>query len=243
MLQTILLVSALLLIPTVDNPAWTGNFSNDTEQMILARAIYGEARGEPYDGMVAVAWSIRNRVENPSWWPSSEESYFPTYSSIILEPGEYAVFGLYDENRPYVENPSLLFDIPEEEAAWRTSYAVAGKVMNGEIPDNTYGADSFESSESRGEPAPEWATPDRFTVKIGNHKFYKVMGSVSTPTPSATSTPSTSPTATETVTPTPTVTPLSNTTTVTFTFNNSDIEEGRVSLYKILAYLISKIVT
>ncbi len=31
----------------------------------MANAVYGEARGEPYEGQVAVAAVILNRVEHP----------------------------------------------------------------------------------------------------------------------------------------------------------------------------------
>lgn len=45
---------------------------------LLAQTVYGEARGEPYVGQVAVAAVILNRLENPS---------FPnTVSGIIFEP-------------------------------------------------------------------------------------------------------------------------------------------------------------
>ncbi len=45
---------------------------------LLAQAVHGEARGEPYEGKVAVAAVILNRVESPS---------FPNnISSVIFEP-------------------------------------------------------------------------------------------------------------------------------------------------------------
>lgn len=45
---------------------------------LLAQAVYGESRGEPYNGQVAVAAVILNRLESPS---------FPnTISDIIFEP-------------------------------------------------------------------------------------------------------------------------------------------------------------
>lgn len=46
-------------IPTVDDPQWTGDFKDDSEQMILARAIWGEARGASKLAKVAVGWSKR----------------------------------------------------------------------------------------------------------------------------------------------------------------------------------------
>jgi N-acetylmuramoyl-L-alanine amidase len=56
-----------------------GFSSNDIQ--LMANAVYGEARGEPYVGQVAVAAVILNRLESPS---------FPnTISGIIFEPGAF----------------------------------------------------------------------------------------------------------------------------------------------------------
>lgn len=45
---------------------------------LMANAVYGEARGEPYEGQVAIAAVILNRVKSPS---------FPdTPSGVIFEP-------------------------------------------------------------------------------------------------------------------------------------------------------------
>lgn len=53
-----------------------GFSQNDIQ--LMANAVYGEARGEPYEGQVAVAAVILNRVESPS---------FPnTVSGVIFEP-------------------------------------------------------------------------------------------------------------------------------------------------------------
>lgn len=54
-----------------------GGFSQNDIQL-MANAVYGEARGEPYIGQVAVAAVILNRVENPSF-PNS-------ISGVIFEP-------------------------------------------------------------------------------------------------------------------------------------------------------------
>ncbi|RKQ38010.1 spore cortex-lytic enzyme [Oceanobacillus halophilus] len=53
-----------------------GFSQNDIQ--LMANAVYGEARGEPYEGQVAVAAVILNRVDSPS---------FPnTVSGVIFEP-------------------------------------------------------------------------------------------------------------------------------------------------------------
>ncbi len=52
-----------------------------SEIKLLSNAVYGESRGEPYEGQVAVAAVILNRVESPS---------FPnTVSGVIYQPGAF----------------------------------------------------------------------------------------------------------------------------------------------------------
>lgn len=53
----------------------------ENEIKIMANAVYGEARGEPFEGQVAVAAVILNRVESPQ---------FPnTPSGVIFQPGAF----------------------------------------------------------------------------------------------------------------------------------------------------------
>ena len=55
----------------------------DNEVKLLARAISAEARGESYEGQVAVGAVILNRVEHPS---------FPdTVAGVIFQPGAFSV--------------------------------------------------------------------------------------------------------------------------------------------------------
>ena len=41
---------------------------NDRALDLLARTVWGEARGECFRGKLAVAWVARNRAEHPRWW-------------------------------------------------------------------------------------------------------------------------------------------------------------------------------
>jgi N-acetylmuramoyl-L-alanine amidase len=55
--------------------------STSQEVMLLARLINGEARGEPYEGQVAVGAVIMNRTRNPA---------FPnTIAGVIYQPGAF----------------------------------------------------------------------------------------------------------------------------------------------------------
>jgi N-acetylmuramoyl-L-alanine amidase len=65
--------------PQLSNASGLGLSANDLK--IMANAVYGEARGEPFEGQVAVAAVILNRVKSPS---------FPnTASGVIFQPGAF----------------------------------------------------------------------------------------------------------------------------------------------------------
>lgn len=54
---------------------------SENDLRIMANAVYGESRGEPFEGQVAVAAVILNRVKSPS---------FPnTVSGVIFQPGAF----------------------------------------------------------------------------------------------------------------------------------------------------------
>lgn len=54
---------------------------SERDLQLMANAVYGEARGEPYEGQVAVAAVILNRLESPDF-PNS-------ISEIIFQPGAF----------------------------------------------------------------------------------------------------------------------------------------------------------
>ena len=58
-----------------------GNNVNNTDLNLLSKLVHGEARGEPYKGMVAVAATVLNRVS---------DSRFPnTIAGVIYQSGAY----------------------------------------------------------------------------------------------------------------------------------------------------------
>ena len=82
-LSGIILIAILFAISAImESKAKAASNSNSTSDVqLLARAINGEARGEPYEGQVAVGAVILNRVKS---------SKFPnTRAGVIYEPGAF----------------------------------------------------------------------------------------------------------------------------------------------------------
>jgi len=143
-------------IPTVEDPEWTGHFSDDTDQMILARAIFGEARDKLYPDVarIAVGWSIRNRVEE------SSDTY--SYNEIITKAEQFSAFNLGDDNRSYVENP-FWEENESDKIAWYNCFTIAGKIIHDEVKDPTSGANHYYDDSI--EP-PYWATKETEVLVI-----------------------------------------------------------------------------
>lgn len=79
----VLLFAFLVTIPylTKNEKAYADTNSYQQNLELLARAVNGEARGEIYEGQVAVAAVILNRVKHPS---------FPnTIAGVIYQPGAF----------------------------------------------------------------------------------------------------------------------------------------------------------
>lgn len=74
--------STLAALGINQTPASTSKYSgNSQELMLLARLINGEARGEPYEGQVAVGSVVLNRTRDPRF-PS-------TIAGVIYAPGAF----------------------------------------------------------------------------------------------------------------------------------------------------------
>lgn len=148
------------IIPTENDPEWTGDFGDDSEQIILARAIFGEARGMLEEGKIAVGWSIKNRVLDSRWGD--------TYHEVILQPKQYSAFNDNDKNLKFVKNPLLS---KTQMQAWHECYVIAGEVMNGKVDDPTSGANHYFSDYI---DFPYWTKQKNaeFKIKIGNTLFY-----------------------------------------------------------------------
>jgi len=133
-----------------------------TEDEVFVLTLYGECRGEPYFGQLAVACVIRNRLVDKRW-PDS-------YKEVCLQPKQ---FSFWNQVSPL----SHLRAVLALEDTKRLSYIAAG-VRMWIIPDVTQGANHYINPFAR--PAePKWAqNVKQITLwpgeLIGSHAFYRL---------------------------------------------------------------------
>ncbi len=122
----------------------TSSSSNSSDVNLLARLIYGEARGEPYTGQVAVGAVVMNRVKSSS---------FPnTIAGVIYQSGAFDV----------VKDGQINFT-PDSNAK-----KAAQDAMNGWDP--SYGAIYYFNPSTA---TNKWIWSRPMTVTIGSHRFCK----------------------------------------------------------------------
>lgn len=122
---------------------------------ILARTLWGEARGEPVRGIEAVAAVVMNRARRGGWWGDSVES-------VCRKPMQFSCWNPSDPNRAKLER------VDETDRAFRICLRIARRAIAGSVDDPTHGATHYHV---RG-LLPKWARGRDPSAEIGNHLFY-----------------------------------------------------------------------
>ena len=134
--------SATLKAMGLESGGSGGSSSSSNEVSLLARLISAEARGEPYEGQVAVGAVVLNRIEHPS---------FPnTLSGVIYQSGAFSC--LYDGQ----------FDQPVSDSAYRA----ARDALNGWDPS---GGAIYYFNPATATNGWIWSRP--LITVIGKHRF------------------------------------------------------------------------
>ncbi len=137
-----------------------------SDKQVMALTIYGEARGEPTEGKIAVGSVILERVDHRDWDGK-------TIHEVCLKPWQFSCFNLRDPNREKLLYVAGHWD---SEMTLNTSlnncYCIAAGLIDGlilrtkEIAENhatqylTVGCDAA------------WEKKMKKVVTIGRHEFY-----------------------------------------------------------------------
>jgi len=141
--STLIIVGQKLVIPSASIvPVKAAVRVTDEEMDLLARAVYSEARGEPFQGQVAVAAVILNRVRHPEF-PSS-------INGVIFEPWAFTAV-----------NDGQFWLTPNQ-----TAYAAVQEALAGNDPSN--GAIFYYNPTTA---TNQWIRTRPVVTSIGNHVF------------------------------------------------------------------------
>ncbi|TCS61682.1 cell wall hydrolase [Varunaivibrio sulfuroxidans] len=127
---------------------------------ILARTLYGEARGESLAGKEAIAAVVINRVARAKtrggyWWGD-------TIAEVCQKPWQFSCWNESDPNRRKilaVRSGNRIFD---------SCLRIARRAEAGLLRDETKGATHYHACNIN----PPWARGKAASVEIGRHLFY-----------------------------------------------------------------------
>ena len=144
-IQIIILLGLILWIIGIDSSlSKAASSSTASDVQLLARAINGEARGEPYEGQVAVGAVILNRVKHPD---------FPnTIAGVIYQSGAFTAVADGQINVPIAHDSTIV--------------KAARDALNGWDP--TGGAIYYFNPDTA---TNKWIWSRPFIKQIGKHRF------------------------------------------------------------------------
>lgn len=130
---------------------------------IMARTIFGEARGEGDLGKTAVGWTIMNRVafareRRGYWWGNN-------IREVCLKPWQFSCWNPNDPSRWVIEN------VTPADPVFSQCLDIARRVISRRDPDPVDGATHYYAYLLIA--APDWVRGATYVTTIGGHHFYR----------------------------------------------------------------------
>jgi N-acetylmuramoyl-L-alanine amidase len=153
------------MTPTRPAPVVTTATNHDRD--ILARTLYGEARGEGRAGLIAVASVILNRQRIVRMRPARIRQFGgPAIADICLAPAQFSCWLASDPNSAILRAPSITGQ------SFFLCTQIAADALAGRLRDPTGCADHY--CVARIAPQTFWARGKTPTAIIGAHAFYRL---------------------------------------------------------------------
>jgi N-acetylmuramoyl-L-alanine amidase len=136
------------------------------EPQTLALTLYGEARGEPVEGRIAVASVIRNRIGR----------YGSNYKAVCLRPRQFSCWNPNDPNYAQLTSAARVFlrggvmgpDV--RECVWIAD-GMIGEVLRSNIGSCTH----YMTMKLWQEAPPSWARGKVPSYRVGRHVFFNAI--------------------------------------------------------------------
>jgi len=124
----------------------------------VAQTCWGEARGEGFDGLVAVVWVVRNRHERHPRWLGK------TLTAICKAPYQFSCWNYGDPNYLKIQYVAL------DDAAFVEALRATTGVLGGLLSSPVGGATHYYAASIT--VPPRWAEGKEPVCVIGNHTFF-----------------------------------------------------------------------
>lgn len=138
------------------------DIKNLTDAEAVALTIWGEARSEGLEGMVAVGAVILNRVNDP------QQRYGTGWKGVCLKKWQFSCWWTKDENGRAVEEMS---GASETERIQNYSYALAKSIADGLLAAGR--AQHYMTAALFEQAAPGWAKNQIPDTALGGHLFFE----------------------------------------------------------------------
>lgn len=148
-------IDAEVEAPSVSPPPLGANRSRDVD--VLARTIWGEARGGSLAGMEAVAAVVLNRLRR-----NSPMRFGATIAEVCLKGQQFSCWNMGDPNR------DKLIRVDETNPQFLVCLEIAARAARGDLADPTDGSDHYHLVGV----APTWSRGKSPAKRIDDHIFF-----------------------------------------------------------------------
>jgi spore germination cell wall hydrolase CwlJ-like protein len=134
----------------------------DSEEVLLARLIYGEARGVLTREKIAIAQTPINRSKRPNRF------LVKSLNEAILSPKQFSCFNIYDPNFAKILNPQIY-----EPKAWKKSLVLSSNILSGKYDSSNLKQTHFHTKDMK--KYPYWASKMK-NLNLSEdfkHEFYR----------------------------------------------------------------------
>lgn len=151
--------------PGLKKLLWS-TFGDLADDQLLALTIYGESRGEPREGRIAVGTVILERVDNRDWDGK-------TIKEVCLMPYQFSCFLPGDPNFKLLAGIAADYDVALlKMPALDRCDGIARGLLDGTIPRDPLLADHNCTQYKAVGCEAAWSNKMRLLVAIGRHEFF-----------------------------------------------------------------------
>lgn len=138
-------------------------FYDEITSDVLARTLWGEARGEGTQGMQAVANVILNRVKvaedkGSFWWGNN-------IIQVCQKPYQFSCWNRSDPNFRKLQS------VDKSDLYFATAQRLAQRAVIGALEDITGGATHYHAKSV----SPYWTADHESCAELGSHVFYRLV--------------------------------------------------------------------